>query len=159
MKSWLDQGADIRSIAVNLSPVQLRRADIAERVKTILDETSLPADCLELEITESALAEQGGEVEARLRALKALGLRIAIDDFGAGHSSLFYLKSFPIDKLKLDRDFVKDIPNDPVSMEIAVAVIRLANSLKVTALAEGVETAAQADFLRARLRTRTGLSI
>lgn len=149
MKSWLDQGADIRSIAVNLSPVQLRRADIAERVKAILDETSLPADCLELEITESALAEQGGEVEARLRALKALGLRIAIDDFGAGHSSLFYLKSFPIDKLKLDRDFVKDIPSDPVSMEIAVAVIRLANSLKVTALAEGVETAAQADFLTA----------
>ena len=84
-----------------------------------------------------------------MRALKALGLRIAIDDFGAGHSSLFYLKSFPIDKLKLDRDFVKDIPNDPVSMEIAVAVIRLANSLKVTALAEGVETAAQAEFLAA----------
>ncbi len=76
-------------------------------------------------------------------------MRLAIDDFGAGHSSLFYLRRFPIDKLKLDRGFVQDIPRDPVSMEIAVAIIRLANSLKVTALAEGVETREQADFLAA----------
>jgi len=149
MKAWRDAGAPIASIAVNLSPVQLSRANVAERVAAILAETGLPPHCLELEITENALAEPGGEVEATLRALKNLGVRLAIDDFGAGHSSLFYLRRFPIDKLKLDRNFVKDIPGDPVSMEIAVAIIRLANSLKVSALAEGVETREQADFLAA----------
>ncbi|PPQ28633.1 hypothetical protein CCR94_17490, partial [Rhodoblastus sphagnicola] len=149
MKSWLDQGARIDVIAVNFSPAQLSRANLAERVAAILTETGLPPHCLEIEITENALAEPGGEVEAMLRALKNLGARLSIDDFGAGHSSLFYLKRFPIDKLKLDRGFVQDIPGDPVSMEIAVAIIRLANSLKVTALAEGVETQEQADFLAA----------
>ena len=79
--------------------------------------------------------------------LKALGLRIAVDDFGTGHSSLAYLKRFPIDRLKLDRSFIVDIPADPTSMEIAAAVVRLAQSLHVEVLAEGVETEAQADFL------------
>jgi EAL domain-containing protein (putative c-di-GMP-specific phosphodiesterase class I) len=149
MKAWLDAGAKIGGIAVNLSPVQLARTPVAERVAAILAETGLPPHCLEIEITENAFAEPGGEVEEKLRALKALGVRLAIDDFGAGHSSLFYLKRFPIDKLKLDRGFIHDIPRDPVSMEIAVAIVRLANSLKITALAEGVETAEQADFLAA----------
>ncbi|MCW2274354.1 EAL domain-containing protein [Rhodoblastus acidophilus] len=149
MKVWRDAGAAIESISVNFSPVQLSRANIAERVAAILAETGLPPHCLEIEITETALAEPGEELEARLRALKNLGVRLAIDDFGAGHSSLFYLRRFPLDKLKLDRGFVQDIPRDPVSMEIAVAIIRLANSLKVTALAEGVETREQADFLAA----------
>jgi len=149
MKAWRDAGAPIETIAVNVSAVQLGRANIVERVAAILAETGLPPHCLEIEITETALADPGDEVEARLRALKKLGVRLAIDDFGAGHSSLFYLRRFPIDKLKLDRGFVQDIPRDPVSMEIAVAIIRLANSLKVTALAEGVETREQADFLAA----------
>jgi diguanylate cyclase (GGDEF)-like protein/PAS domain S-box-containing protein len=149
MKAWRDAGATIDVIAVNLSPVQLSRTNVAERVAAILAETGLPPHCLEIEITETALAEPGAEVEAKLRALQKLGVRIAIDDFGAGHSSLFHLRSFPIDKLKLDRGFVRDIPRDPVSMEIAIAIIRLANSLKVTALAEGVETREQADFLAA----------
>lgn len=149
MKAWRDAGAAIGSIAVNFSPVQISRTNIAERVAAILEETGLPPQCLEIEITETALAEPGEEVEGRLRALKNLGVRLAIDDFGAGHSSLFYLRRFPIDKLKLDRDFVQDIPRDPVSMEIAVAIIRLANSLQVTALAEGVENREQAEFLAA----------
>jgi diguanylate cyclase (GGDEF)-like protein/PAS domain S-box-containing protein len=149
MKAWRDAGAPIETIAVNLSPVQLARTNVAERVAAVLAETGLPPRCLEIEITENAFAEPGGEVEAKLRALKTLGVRLAMDDFGAGHSSLFYLKRFPIDKLKLDRGFIKDIPRDPVSMEIAMAIVRLANSLKVTALAEGVETREQADFLAA----------
>jgi EAL domain-containing protein (putative c-di-GMP-specific phosphodiesterase class I) len=148
MKAWRDAGAGIGVVAVNLSPMQQERPDICRRIHAILDETGLPAECLEIEITESALLEQGGGAEAKLAELKALGLRIAIDDFGAGHSSLFYLKRFPIDKLKLDRSFIIDIPGDPTSMEIAAAIIRLAHSLKVDALAEGVETEAQAEFLK-----------
>ncbi len=149
LKAWRDRGVGVDMVAVNLSPLQLERADICQRIKAILEETGLPPECLEIEITESALMEQGGGAEAKLTAMKALGLHIAIDDFGAGHSSLFYLKRFPIDKLKLDRSFIADIPNDPTSMEIAAAIVRLAHSLKVTALAEGVETEAQADFLAA----------
>jgi len=149
MKSWLDAGADLRLLAVNLSPVQLSRVNMQERLAAILAETGLPPQKLEVEITESALTDPHGEIEAKLRALKELGVRLAIDDFGAGHSSLFHLKRFPIDKLKLDRAFVEDIPRDPASMEISVAIIRLAHSLKVTALAEGVETEEQADFLAA----------
>jgi EAL domain-containing protein (putative c-di-GMP-specific phosphodiesterase class I) len=147
MKAWRDSGVDLGVVAVNLSPLQLDRPDICQRIQAILKETGLPPSCLEIEITESALLEQGGGAEAKLTELKALGLRISIDDFGAGHSSLFYLKRFPIDKLKLDRSFIIDIPADPTSMEIAAAIVRLAHSLKIVALAEGVETEAQAEFL------------
>jgi EAL domain-containing protein (putative c-di-GMP-specific phosphodiesterase class I) len=147
MKAWRAAGLELDVIAVNLSPVQFNRADLCESVSTILAETGLAPKYLELEITESALMEQGSEAEAKLRILKALGLRLAIDDFGTGHSSLAYLKRFPIDKLKIDRAFITDIPSDTTSMEITAAVIRLAHSLKVKALAEGIETKAQADFL------------
>ena len=147
MKAWRDAGRDIAFIAVNLSPRQFDRADLCERVSAILAETGLGAEFLELEITESALMQQGCGAEAKLEGFKALGLRIAIDDFGTGHSSLAYLKRFPIDKLKLDRSFIADIPADSTGMEITLAVIRLAHSLKVKALAEGVETQAQSDFL------------
>ncbi len=148
MQAWRDAGAEIGVIAVNLSPLQLERPDICRRIQSVLEQTGLPPHCLEIEITESALLEQGGEAEAKLGELKALGLHISIDDFGAGHSSLFYLKRFPIDKLKLDRSFIIDIPADPTSMEIAAAIVRLAHSLKIEALAEGVETEAQAEFLK-----------
>lgn len=148
MKAWRDAGAEIGVIAVNLSPLQLDRPDICRRIQAVLEETGLPPGCLEIEITESALLDQGGGAEAKLGELKALGLRISIDDFGAGHPSLFYLKRFPIDKLKLDRSFIIDIPADPTSMEIAAAIVRLAHSLKIEALAEGVETEAQAEFMK-----------
>ena len=147
MKAWLDAGYPLETIAVNLSPRQFDRADLCSRIETILRETGLAAKHLEIEITESALMEQGRNATTKLEALKVLGLRIAIDDFGTGHSSLAYLKRFSIDKLKLDRSFIIDIPADPTSMEIAAAVIRLGHSLKLDVLAEGVETEAQADFL------------
>jgi EAL domain-containing protein (putative c-di-GMP-specific phosphodiesterase class I) len=147
LKAWRDAGCDIDMIAVNLSPRQFDQADLCERMGAILAEIGLPAECLELEITESALMQQGAGAEEKLKILKALGVRIAIDDFGTGHSSLAYLKRFPIDKLKIDRSFISDIPADPTGMEITATVIRLAHSLKVKALAEGVETRAQAEFL------------
>jgi EAL domain-containing protein (putative c-di-GMP-specific phosphodiesterase class I) len=147
MQAWRAAGLELDSIAVNLSPVQFRQANLCECVGAILAETGLSPEFLELEITESALMEQGGEAEAKLAGFKALGLRLAIDDFGTGHSSLAYLKRFPIDKLKIDRAFIADIPGDETSMEITAAVIRLAHSLKVKALAEGIEIKAQAEFL------------
>ncbi len=149
MKAWRDSGAGIQFIAVNMSPVQLGRADICASVQTILDETGLPPDCLGLEITESALLNAAGGAQTKLAKLRSFGVRVSLDDFGAGHSSLFFLQHFPINKLKLDRSFVQDIPGDPTSMEIANAIIRLAHALNIKALAEGVETKAQIDFLAA----------
>ena len=147
MKSWLDAGYDLQTMAVNLSPRQFDLPDICERICAILEATGLPPSKLEIEITESALMEQGRNATRKLEELKTLGLRVAVDDFGTGHSSLSYLKHFPIDKLKLDRSFIIDIPGDPTSMEIAAAIIRLGQSLQLNVLAEGVETEAQADFL------------
>ena len=147
MRGWLDQGLPIERIAVNLSPRQFEFAGLCDRISAILAETGLPAHCLEIEITETALMQKDREAEIKLKALKALGLRVAIDDFGTGYSSLTYLKRFSFDTLKVDRSFVADIPSDPTSMEIAATVVGLGRSLKVEVLAEGVETRAQADFL------------
>ena len=135
-------------LAVNLSPRQFRQGDLYERIRAVLAETRLPSRYLELEITETALMEDGPENETKLAALKALGVRIAIDDFGTGYSSLAYLKRFPIDKLKIDQSFVRDIPQDTSNMEIAAAIIAMARNLKLEVLAEGVEAEAQLAFLK-----------
>jgi len=146
-KAWLDAGLPLL-LAVNLSARQFQRQDIPQQVRTALADTGLPAQHLELEITESTLMEQGGQALDVLMALKRLGVRLAIDDFGTGYSSLAYLKRFPIDKLKIDQSFVRDIPNDSGDMEIAAAIIAMARSLRLAVLAEGVETREQLDFLR-----------
>ena len=146
MKAWLAAGVPLERLAVNLSPRQLERPDIVDRIAAILTEAALPFDRIEIEVTESVLMDQK-DSESKLRELRRLGVRIAIDDFGTGHSSLAYLKRFPIDKLKLDRAFIVDVPADSTGMEIAAAVIRLGHSLGVDVLAEGVETEAQAEFL------------
>jgi diguanylate cyclase (GGDEF)-like protein/PAS domain S-box-containing protein len=148
MKRWLEAGAGLETMAVNLSAHQFRQPDIADAVERILAETGLPAAYLELEITESALMDFGEVAEKKLQTLKALGVRLAIDDFGTGYSSLAYLKRFPIDKIKVDQSFVRDIPHDQADMEIVAAVVAMAKNLKLTVLAEGVETEAQLTFLR-----------
>ncbi len=150
MKAWLDAGMRVETMAVNLSPRQFLDADIADSIGAILADTGLPPQHLELEITETALMEQGADAEAKLRALKALGVRLAIDDFGTGYSSLAYLKRFPIDKLKVDQSFVREIPDDPADTEIVAAVIALAKNLRLEVLAEGIENEAQFEFLRQR---------
>ena len=147
MKHWLDAGYELETMAINLSPRQFDVPDIRDRIRAALSAARLPARHLEIEITEGALMEQGRNAVRKLESLKELGVRIAVDDFGTGHSSLAYLKRFPIDLLKLDRSFIIDIPADSKSMEIAAAVIRLGQSLHVEVLAEGVETEAQLDFL------------
>ncbi len=146
-RTWLDAGLPLL-LAVNLSARQFQQQDIPEHVRTVLADTGLPAEQLELEITESTLMEQGRQAVDTLMALKELGVRLAIDDFGTGYSSLAYLKRFPVDKLKIDQSFVRDIPHNTGDMEIAATIIAMAHSLRLEVLAEGVETLEQLDFLR-----------
>ncbi|MDP4299964.1 sensor domain-containing protein [Leptothrix discophora] len=147
-KAWLDEGLPPLTLAVNVSPRQFRHVDLAAQVMQTLIETGLPAERLELELTEGALMEREQEALHVLQRLRAIGVGIAIDDFGTGYSSLAYLKRFPLDVLKIDRSFIADIPNDPDDMEIAAAVIAMGHSLGIRVLAEGVETVDQLAFLR-----------
>ncbi|MCP5159676.1 MAG: EAL domain-containing protein [Gammaproteobacteria bacterium] len=150
-KAWLDAGWPPLLLAVNLSARQFQQPNLIDQICAVLTDTGLPAVYLELEITESTLIDQGQQaVAATLAALKELGVRLAIDDFGTGYSSLAYLKRFPIDKLKIDQSFVRDIPQDSSDMEIAAAIIALARNLHLEVLAEGVETEDQLAFLRER---------
>ena len=135
MKAWLDAGQRLDTLSVNLSPRQFERPDICERIAAIVGAAGLPFDKLEVEITESVLMGQK-DAAGKIRTLRDLGLRVSVDDFGTGHSSLAYLKNFPIHKLKLDRAFIVDIPGDATGMEIAAAVIRLGHSLDLDVLAE-----------------------
>ncbi|MDX1606938.1 MAG: EAL domain-containing protein, partial [Candidatus Competibacterales bacterium] len=148
IKAWLDTGSELATLSVNLSARQLQYQDMPRQIATVLEQTGLPPGHLELEITESSLMAQGARAEAMLQALKELGVRLAIDDFGTGYSSLAYLKRFPIDKLKVDRSFVRDITEDSNSREIAATIIAMGRNLRLQVLAEGVETEQQLDFLR-----------
>lgn len=147
LAQWHQQGFEHISIAVNLSARQLK-ADIISTIEVALAVSGLPASALELELTESMIMGNPQDSVAVLSQLKALGLTIAIDDFGTGYSSLSYLKRFPIDTLKIDREFVRDITEDPDDAAITSAIITLAHSLELNVVAEGVETQAQLNFLR-----------
>ena len=149
-KAWSDAGLPALRLAVNLSPRQFAHPDLAGQILGVLHETGFDPKRLELELTESALMTEGGDAAALLIQLKTLGVRLAIDDFGTGYSSLSYLRRFPLDILKIDKSFVRDIPHHRDDMEIATAIIQLAHILGFTVLAEGVETEAQLSFLRDR---------
>ncbi len=146
-KAWQAAGFAALPISVNVSAVQFRRGDLVAGVKRVLEETGLEGRYLELELTESLLMDKEVVGDA-LTGLRALGVRITIDDFGTGYSSLSYLKRLPIDKLKIDRSFIDDLGVDADDRAIAIAIINLARTLKLTALAEGVERQEQLDFLR-----------
>ena len=148
-KAWQTAGYAALPISVNVSAVQFRRGDLVAGVKRVLDDTGLEGRYLELELTESLLMDKD-IVGPALAGLRALGVRITIDDFGTGYSSLGYLKRYPIDKLKIDRSFIDDLGTDADERAIAIAIINLAKTLKLTALAEGVERQEQLDFLRAQ---------
>lgn len=135
-------------IAINLSPKQFSDPDLVGEIATILQEEQLDPALLELELTESLLLEATDDTRQQLNSLKSLGLTLAMDDFGTGYSSLSYLKKFPIDVIKIDRSFIKDIPENQDDMEITSAVIAMAHNLKLKVVAEGIETAAQLNFLR-----------
>ncbi|TIH10026.1 EAL domain-containing protein [Pseudomonas leptonychotis] len=135
-------------MAINLSPKQFSDPDLVGEIATILQEERLDPTLLELELTESLLMEATDNTRQQLSSLKDLGLTLAMDDFGTGYSSLSYLKKFPIDVIKIDRSFIKDIPQSQDDMEITSAVIAMAHNLKLKVVAEGIETAAQLNFLR-----------
>ena len=134
-------------VAVNVSALQFQQADFVERVAAALAAADLPGALLELELTESILVRDAGEALQRLHALSQLGVKLAIDDFGTGYSSLAYLKRFPIDKLKIDQSFIRNLPADESDTAIARAVIQMARALNLKVNAEGVETEPQRRFL------------
>lgn len=148
-QQWLAAGFPTR-VAVNVSPRQFHDGDLANLVAAVLQECRLPAHLLELELTESILMQNIEQTLAILDRLHAMGVKIAIDDFGTGYSSLSYLKRLPIDVLKIDQSFVRDIADDPDDRAIVSAIIGLAHSLQMDVIAEGVETEAQLAYLRER---------
>ncbi len=145
---WERQGLPGLNVAVNVSAVQFRHADLPAQVQAALEQSGLPAERLELELTESVLAENREQVRITLDRLKQLGVRLAMDDFGTGYSSLSYLKHFKLDTLKIDRAFISDLPGCDDHAALAVAIIGMAEALGMTCIAEGIENADQHDFLR-----------
>jgi diguanylate cyclase (GGDEF)-like protein/PAS domain S-box-containing protein len=147
LKTWEAQGLPSVRVSVNVSPQQIFRSNVLLMVKTVLDETGVPPSSLELEMTETTLMTNAQDAARLLDSLQELGIHIAIDDFGTGYSSLSYLKKFSVDRIKIDRAFVRDIGEDGDNEIITRAVIALAKTLDVQVIAEGVETPQQRDFL------------
>ncbi len=147
-KAWQRAGHDSLKIAVNLSALQFTQHDLVELIALALAETKLDPQYLEIELTESMVMADVDRAIEILRKLNELGVQISIDDFGTGYSSLSYLKRFPIDVLKVDQSFVRDITVDPDDAAIVASIISLAHSLRLQVIAEGVETAEQLDYLQ-----------
>ncbi len=149
-KAWQDQGLPTIRMAVNVSARQFKQHDFVDLVEEVLQQTGLMPHYLELELTESMVMEKVQDSIMTLTDLKIRGIHLAIDDFGTGHSSLVYLKHFPIDRLKIAQEFVRDIPTDPDNEAIVAAIIAMAQTLKLAVIAEGVEHREQLDFLHQR---------
>jgi diguanylate cyclase (GGDEF)-like protein len=146
-RAWLDLGHPSMQVSVNLSPRQFRQKDIVRAIEAILIETRLPARSLELEITETTIMHSTAHTIGALHELTALGVRISVDDFGTGYSSLAYLHRFPVHKLKIDQSFVRDIGADRADTALVGTMVALARQLKLTSVAEGVETKDQLAYL------------
>lgn len=146
-KAWMDRGLPPITVAVNLSAVQFQRDDLCDKVARILDDTGFEGRYLELELTESVLIGNQQRVINTIRGLKQRNIHLAIDDFGTGYSSLAYLNRFAVDKLKIDRSFIHDMGTDPNNSSVVLAIIRMAHSLGLKVIAEGVENGAQVEHL------------
>ncbi|WP_232050479.1 bifunctional diguanylate cyclase/phosphodiesterase [Actinoplanes sp. OR16] len=131
------------TVSVNLSAVQLDRADLPDVVSSALEESGLPPHCLVIELTESLIVDHRPETLNRLHAMKALGIRLAIDDFGTGYSSLAYLRRFPVDIIKIDKSFVDDVGDEPAAAALTHGIIQLGQALRLSTIAEGIEDAGQ----------------
>jgi len=145
---WLQAGLPPVRMCVNLSMLQLEDKGLIADLRAVLRESGLPPHLLELELTESMIMHNAERAVRVLTEIKALGIRLAIDDFGTGYSSLAQLKRFPVDTLKVDRSFIRDLPRDPGDRAIAEAIIAMGKTLSLTIVAEGVETPEQRAFLR-----------
>ena len=149
ISEWEQAGLGPIRVAVNVSGKQFLQKDLAVTIEAAIRKHRIEPSLLEIEITESSLMSNADQTIAILRDLKALGIRISIDDFGTGYSSLAYLKRFPIDKLKIDIAFIRDVTTNEDDAAITAAIINMAHSLKLKVIAEGVETSEQLEFLRA----------
>jgi len=147
-REWQIAGLQAIPVAVNLSAIQFRQPDFLEAVKRAVMDTEIDPRYVELELTERAVMQDVEAAVATMQEMKGMGFLLTIDDFGTGYSSLNYLKRFPIDKLKIDQSFVRDITTDPDDASITLAIISMAHSLGLRVIAEGVETAEQLAFLR-----------
>ena len=145
--AWQTSGLKLQPMSVNLSGMQLKQPDLLYKVAQILDETQFPAHLLELELTEGVLMANVEETITTLNKLKDMGIRLSIDDFGTGYSSLSYLKRFPIDTLKIDQSFIREITTSSDDSAIASTIIAMAHNLRLNVIAEGVETIEQANIL------------
>jgi diguanylate cyclase (GGDEF)-like protein/PAS domain S-box-containing protein len=150
-RAWLDAGLPLATMAVNISSMEFRDENFLQSVFTTLSETGLDPKSLELELTESVLMKRAESAASVLKTLRERGVQIAVDDFGTGYSSLSYLRKFPIDALKIDQSFVRQITTTPDDTSIVTAVISMGRSLKLRVVAEGVETHEELVFLQARL--------
>lgn len=151
MQRWLHQGLDFGHVALNASAAEFRHDDLAERILGRLQAADVPTHCLELEVTETVFLGRGSEyVERALKTLSAAGVRIALDDFGTGYASLLHLKQYPVDIIKMDQSFVRDLEEDSSDAAIVRAVLNLGQSLGISIVAEGIETPAQAAYLWAQ---------
>jgi EAL domain-containing protein (putative c-di-GMP-specific phosphodiesterase class I) len=147
-RAWQDEGLPFLRVAVNVSPTQFRQSGFPNMVREALQTYSLDPSCLEIELTEATLMSNAERSVAMLEQLSRLGVLVAIDDFGTGYSSMTYLQRFPIDKLKIDRSFIRDLDSNPDDASIVRAIISLAHGLRLKVVAEGVESEAQLDILR-----------
>jgi EAL domain-containing protein (putative c-di-GMP-specific phosphodiesterase class I)/CheY-like chemotaxis protein len=147
VRAWQKSGLVVPPVAVNLSARQFQQKDLEADVRRILRETGVDPSLVQFELTESLLMKEPESAARTLRGLKELGVTISVDDFGTGYSSLAYLKRFPIDALKIDRAFIRDITTNPEDAAITLAIIGLAHSLKLKVVAEGVETDGQLNFI------------
>ncbi len=148
LREWSDKGLRTIRVAVNLSPRQFRQEDLANTIQTILLENGVSASSLEFELTETCVMDDAASATEILKRLKEMGVRLSIDDFGMGYSSLLYLKRFPIDNLKIDSHFIKDLATDSEDRAIVTAIITMGHSMHLAVIAEGVETQQQLEFLR-----------
>jgi len=149
-RSWMDVGLPLAKVAVNISAMAFRQESFLENVFATLKETGLDPPCLELELTESVLMKHADSTKSILESLRAEGIHVALDDFGTGYSSLSYLTKFPIDALKIDQSFVRQISTTPSETTIVRAVIGMGRSLKLQVIAEGVEMQEELAFLQAQ---------
>jgi EAL domain-containing protein (putative c-di-GMP-specific phosphodiesterase class I) len=149
--AWLNEGLPPMRMCVNLSMRQMNDEGLVREIQSVLAETGMAPSLLELEVTESTIMHNAERAVSVLNAIKDLGVRLAIDDFGTGYSSLAHLKRFPIDTLKVDRSFIREVPADAEDKAIAEAIIAMGKTLSLTVVAEGVETPEQQAFLSERL--------
>lgn len=147
LQLWADGGFDLVPVSINISPRQFNQPDLIETIDTVLQAHTFPPSLLELEITESCLAQDQTTFLSTLNQLKALGLQIAIDDFGSGYSNLRYLRDMPVDQLKIDQIFARNIETDKRGRDIYRAIVSMAHILNLEVVAEGIETRAEFDFL------------